>query len=384
MPAWALLVAVITILAPPSLYAWVATHQLQQRAVEQASVGARHVEVQLPKNEAIDWLRQVSINVVHATQGANSLVTASWVTDEANRLLMFQGRAAWWPEIKARAKISAPGFQGYFNVALSTREVFLGTFNAALAFLVLGLSAFYCFQRLPLRALDRALQRLENNQQELMQQKLQLETQNLRFDAALNNMSQGLCMFDGKHELVVCNTPYAKIYGLPEHLTKPGTPFVSLLRGPADDSLYIGTTVEECVREVLEMIAEQRPFIKVRELHDGRVIAIEQQPMPGGGWLSTHEDITEYRRIEARAAHLARHDVLTDLPNRVLLHELLEDAVAPGRKEQVAVLCLDLDRFKEINDSLGHVAGDALLRTVSERLRGCLERARHHCAGRRR
>src|SRR5262245_20031909 len=59
-------VAVITVVAPPSIYAWVATHQLQQRAIEQASVGARHVEVQLPKNQAIDWLTQVSISVLHA------------------------------------------------------------------------------------------------------------------------------------------------------------------------------------------------------------------------------------------------------------------------------------------------------------------------------
>jgi diguanylate cyclase (GGDEF)-like protein len=366
------IVAVVTIVAPPAIYAWVAMQQLQQRALEHASIGARHVEVQLPKHETIDWLTQVSINVLHATQGANSSLTASWVTDTGGSILMFQGRPVRWPEVKARAKISAAGFDGYFHVALSTREVFVGTLNTALAFLLLGLTAYYCFQRLPLRALDRALQRLEDNRQELMQQKLQLETQNLRFDAALNNMSQGLCMFDGKHELVVCNTPFAKMYGLPEHLTKPGTSFLSLLRGCLSDGFYVGTTIEECVREVHDMIAGQMSIIKVRELHDGRVIAIEQQPMPGGGWIATHEDITEYRRIEARATHLSRHDVLTDLPNRVLLREQLEDAVAPGREDKVAVLCLDLDRFKEINDSLGHVTGDALLRTVADRLRGCL------------
>jgi diguanylate cyclase (GGDEF)-like protein len=367
------IVAAITIVAPPTIYAWVAAHQLQQRAFEQASVGARHVEVQLTLKESIDWLTQVSINVLHATQDADSPVAASWVTDATGRTLMFQGNAVWWPEVSARANINAAGFAGHFNVALSTRDVFVGTFHAALAFLFLGLAAYYYFRRLPLRALDRALQHLESNRQELEQQKLQLETQNLRFDAALNNMSQGLCMFDGKHELVVCNTPYTKMYRLPEHLTKPGTPFLSLMQDRVSDGLYARTTVDECIREVLDMLTEQRSTIKVRELHDGRVIAIEQLPMPGGGWLSTHEDITEYRRIEARAAHLARHDVLTDLPNRLLLRERLEDAVSAGRKdESVAVLCLDLDRFKEINDSLGHVAGDALLRIVSERLRGCI------------
>ena len=140
---------------------------------------------------------------------------ASWVTDTAGTTLMFQGRSAWWPEVRAKAKISSAAFKGYFNVAVSTREVFIGTFHAAVAFLLLGLAAYFCFQRLPLAALDRALQRLQAKQQELLEQKAQLQTQNLLFDAAITNMSQGLCMFDGKQQLVVCNAPYARMYDLP-------------------------------------------------------------------------------------------------------------------------------------------------------------------------
>ena len=288
---------------------------------------------------------------------------------------MFQGRTAWWPELWATAQIDSAAFQGYFHVAVSTRQVFLGTLHAALAFLVLGLAAYYCFRRLPLAALDRALQRLEAKQRELLEQKDQLEMQNLRFDAALSNMSQALCMFDGKQELVVCNASYAKMYGLPDKLTKPGTPFRAIMEQRIANGLHVGKTSEEYTRDLLESMVDDRPITKVVELHDGRVIAIKQRRMPDGGWISTHEDITQYRRIEAQVAHLARHDALTDLPNRLHLRERLEEAT--GKRAQGRECGRAMPRSRSLQGGQRHArahVGDALLKAVAERLRGCLRR----------
>src|SRR5262249_49178795 len=112
----------------------------------------------------------------------------------------------------------------------------------------------------------------------------------------------------------------------------------------------------------------------IRELRDGRTIAVSQRCMRDGGWVAVHEDITERRRAEAKIAHLARHDLLTNLPNRVLFREHLDKAVLALRHEQLfAVLCLDLDRFKQVNDTLGHAFGDELLKAVAGRLRTCVQ-----------
>ena len=366
-------VACITIVAPPILYAWVSLNQIRNHAAEQAAIGARHLEVQLAKQQSIDWFAQASMNVLHATQGAKSSITASWVTDPKGNMLTFQGVEPWWPEIWAKANIHVPAFQGHFHVAISTRQAFIGTLHTALVFTLLGLAAYYCFRRLPLAALDRALQRVETSKRAIVQQKRRLETQNLRFDAALNNMTQALCMFDGQQRLVVCNTPYIELYGLPEELIRPGTTFRTIVDYRISRGFHVGVEADEIVREVLECMVDDRPVTKVRELGDGRVIAIKQRRMPDGGWISTHEDITEYRRIEARVAYMARHDVLTDLPNRLLLRERLHEAVANTRKGgNVAVIALDLDRFKEINDTLGHSFGDALLKAFADRLKAWL------------
>ena len=197
-----------------------------------------------------------------------------------------------------------------------------------------------------------------------------LEQQNLRFDVALKNMSQGLCMFDAEQRLLVSNERYAKMYGLTSEQVKPGTTFRQILEFRIAMGAYVGNAPEEYINERLSAVREGVASTKIHELSDGRVIAILHQPMADGGWVATHQDITEQRRSDAKIAHMALHDALTSLPNRVLLNERLEHALTRiKRGEIVAAHLLDLDHFKNVNDTLGHPAGDKLLKMVADRLR---------------
>jgi diguanylate cyclase (GGDEF)-like protein len=187
----------------------------------------------------------------------------------------------------------------------------------------------------------------------------------------LNNMSQGVLLFDSELKLVICNQHYIEMYGLPHDNVRPGRTLRDLLNSRIQAGTF-SDDPEDYIARLEECIAAGKIFTNISKLADGRVISLVSKPIYGGGWLATHEDITERQCAEERIGHMARHDALTDLPNRLLLRERLDHELKRVKRgESLAVLCLDLDHFKSVNDTLGHPIGDELLKLVADRLRGC-------------
>jgi diguanylate cyclase (GGDEF)-like protein len=195
------------------------------------------------------------------------------------------------------------------------------------------------------------------------------ERERQRFVSAVNNMPIGLVIFDAEEKLIFASAHYTEIYRLPAELAKPGTPMSAIAEHRNRTGQYPGDDPGEYAAFVAEIASRGTSHRDVLRFRDGRTISLFFQPMAGGGWIATHEDITDRQRTEAQVAHLTHHDGLTDLPNRILLRERLDNALArTGRSSQLAVLHLDLDNFKELNDTLGHPIGDALLVAVAKRL----------------
>jgi diguanylate cyclase (GGDEF)-like protein/PAS domain S-box-containing protein len=189
---------------------------------------------------------------------------------------------------------------------------------------------------------------------------------------ALDNMPHGVVMFDANSCLVVCNRRYIEMYGLSPEIVLPGCTLFTLIEQREKTGLLAGN-VEEYRTGILDIVRRGQISSQYVETTDGRTIHVVNQPIPSGGWVATHEDVTQHKAAEARIEHLAHHDALTDLPNRILFRAQLEQALQMAAQDrQVAVLFIDLDDFKAINDTLGHPVGDELLQLVAARLRSCI------------
>jgi diguanylate cyclase (GGDEF)-like protein len=222
-------------------------------------------------------------------------------------------------------------------------------------------------------AMARAVAAVSDNERSLIESRQQLEELNICLDVALNNMRRGLSMFDADQRLVLCNDVYRRMYDLPADLTRPGTLLVDLIRYRHRASTDDEETFKARALGYRSFIATMTPRNHTLTMSDGRIIDVSLQPLVSGGWVAVHQDITRQRQDEQKIHRLARQDTLTSLDNRRGLQEALEQRCRDRETADVAafaVHAIDLDRFKDVNDTYGHATGDGLLEAVALRLRG--------------
>jgi diguanylate cyclase (GGDEF)-like protein len=190
--------------------------------------------------------------------------------------------------------------------------------------------------------------------------------------ALLEYLPCGITLFGPDLEMIACNSKLRALLDFPDELFAHGLPsFATLLRYNANRGDYGPGDPEKIVAAGIERSLRMEPHVFERTRPNGMVLEVRGTPIPGGGFVTIYTDVTERKRAEERILHMANHDTLTDLPNRALFNDRLGQAISFAKREtgQFALLYLDLDRFKPVNDTLGHSAGDELLKSVAGRIR---------------
>jgi diguanylate cyclase (GGDEF)-like protein len=191
----------------------------------------------------------------------------------------------------------------------------------------------------------------------------------MRMEAAIDVTGQAISIYDHEGKLAYCNQQFLDLYRLPKRLGKPGTTFEAILRGRVAGGSFVGEDREVYIAERLAFVATRQHVTTILTLNSGRLVSITHLPLSDGGWVSTHKDITEFNQLQEELAHRAYHDSLTELPNRHMLTQRLGECVSEAAGlGSFALLLVDLDGFKAVNDTLGHAAGDQLLKEVAHRL----------------